>query len=305
MIRKISKTLKRICWDVSAFIFFGNIQKRLGYKRNAKLLIIHADDFGLTGSENRATIEAFEKGIVKSASIMVPCRGFEGASEYARNQFGIDMGIHLTLTSEYDTYKWGPVLPLAEVKSLVDENGNFFKNKKYLLANYRPEEVKKELRAQIQMALKARVKLTHLDSHMFITTSNDEILNICINLGKEFGLPLLLTKELPWRYLLRKNLLTVDQLLYAKPEDNNNLDGFYSKTLQSLKSGLNCILVHTAYDDKEMQKLTTGMISHGSEWREADFKFFTSDECRKLIRDNKIQLITWKEILDKLILQKT
>jgi predicted glycoside hydrolase/deacetylase ChbG (UPF0249 family) len=278
-----------------------SVQSRLGYPENTKLLIIHADDLGITRTENAASIEALEKGMVNSGSIMVPGRGVNEILQYAKSHPGIDVGVHLTLTSEWNSYKWGPVLPSVEVKSLVETDGFFFPDKASLVKKSLPSDLKKELRAQVNCLIEAGVDITHLDSHMFIAFSN-KILKIVSELGREFRLPVLLTDKLPIYYLIAKNVIMVDKLYYAKPKNYiNGLADFYSEVLRSIKPGLNCILVHLAFDNKEMQDITLDQINFGSAWRQADFDFFTGDECRRLIKENNIQLITWREIRDKLL----
>src|ERR1700761_1492388 len=98
-----------------------SVQEMLGYPKDAKLLIIHADDLGVTHSENVASISALETGSVRSASMMVPCPWFPEMAAYARTHPEKDLGLHLTLTSEWKYYKWGPVTPEAEVPGLVNK----------------------------------------------------------------------------------------------------------------------------------------------------------------------------------------
>lgn len=277
------------------------IQKRLGYSKNTRLLIIHADDLGLSGSENTASMEAFERGIVNSGSIMVTCPGFDEIIAYAKNHPEADLGVHLTLTNEWDSYKWRPLMPFNEVRSLVDDDGFFFKDITILLKKSAPLDIEKELRAQINFALNAGIDITHLDSHMFIAFSQ-KIFKIYSDLGKEYKLPVLLTKKLPIRYLIARDSIIVDKLYYAEPENYAaELDKYYCKALESIKPGLNCILIHTAFNNKEMKEITDNQVNYGPAWRQADFNFFTGDSCRKLIVDNNIKLITWREIRDKLV----
>lgn len=291
------KTLKMIHSKI-----MGTSQVRLGYPRDTKLLIIHADDLGLSNSENRASVESIETGMVNSGSIMVTCPNFNDITDYAKDHPEIDLGVHLTLTSEWPYYKWGPVLPLPEVSSLVDDNGYFFENSAELKQNYQLNEVEKELRAQIFMAINAGIDLTHIDSHMFAAFADKKLLEVYIKLGREFRLPTLLTRDIPLRYLFSKDTIVVDHLFHARPKDNNKgLADYYRNSLNSVRPGLNCLLVHMAYDDKEMQDITREQSYSGSAMRQADFDFFTSNECRQLIRRNSIQLITWREIRDKLV----
>ena len=285
-------------------LFSSSLQTRLGYHENTKLLIIHADDLGLTETENAASITALDKGVVNSGSIMVPCRGYREIIEYAAVNPGKDLGVHLTLTSEWDAYKWGPVSPPEKVRSLLDNNGYFLPDKKGIIRNSLSVEIETELRAQINCLLSDGVDLTHFDSHMFVAFA-PKVLEIYTKLGREYKVPVLLTNDIPVRYLLKPDIITVDNLLYARNADfKNGFASFYSNLLNTLKPGLNCILVHVAFDNNEMKEMTGNTIGFGSAWRQADFNFFTGEESRRLLKENNIQLITWREIRDKLVRKK-
>ena len=298
----LKTTLKRTFRQINSIISSSTIQQRLGYPKNSKLLIIHADDLGMSPSENSASIDAMEKGIVNSGSIMVPCPGFSEIAEYSKSHPGADIGIHLTLTSEWKNYRWGPVLPPDEVPGIVDQNGFLFESVAEVSGKGDPDEAEKEFRAQINLAIKSGVDLTHIDTHMFSAFANSGILKKYISLGKEYKLPVLLIHDLPVHDPDRKNAVIVDRLIYARAEDNvNGLSNFYRTVMGSMKPGLNCILIHIAFDNKDMRDITLDQVNYGSAWRQADFDFFTGDECRQLIEKNNIQLITWREIRDKLI----
>ena len=120
---------------ISLFVFLGSslqasaqgsgqsLAEKLGYSRDSKLLIVHADDVGVTHSVNAATIRALDTGLVNSASIMVPCPWFPEIADYAKSHPELDFGLHLTLTNERVYYRWGPVASKDQVPSLVDVNG--------------------------------------------------------------------------------------------------------------------------------------------------------------------------------------
>ena len=279
----------------------SHLIKRLGYPEGTKLLIIHADDLGLSSSENLASIEAITHGMVNSGSIMAPCSKYQEIADFSRSFPEVDIGIHLTLTSEWDSYKWGPVLAPNEVISLVDSNGYFFEKKKDLVKNFNSRDIEKELRAQIDLLIESGIDLTHIDSHMLIAFSDPIIQKIYIALGKEYKLPILLNKEISILNLDLRKEIFVNRLYSAQPEHyRKGLDNFYRNLLNSLKPGLNCILVHVAFNNEEMQKITQNHNNHGSHWRQKDFDFFTSKECKDLINARNIQMITWREIRDKL-----
>ena len=103
------------------------LAERLGYPKDAKLLIVHADDLGMSHSVNLATIKGFESGLVNSGSIMVPCPWFSEIATYARANPQADLGLHLTLTSEWTSFRWGPVTSKDRVSSLLDKTGHFYR----------------------------------------------------------------------------------------------------------------------------------------------------------------------------------
>src|ERR1700736_3680714 len=161
-----------LLWLVAGFAPPGQAQnkvpvaEKLGFARDAKLLIVHADDVGMTHAVNAATIKALESGGVNSASIMVPCPWFPEIADYAKAHPEADFGLHLTLTSERVYYRWGPVAPRDKVASLVEENGYFWHD---WTPNTRiePKEVELELRAQVERAYAMGIRPTHLDSHQY------------------------------------------------------------------------------------------------------------------------------------------
>jgi len=269
-----------------------------------KFLIIHADDAGLSHSQNSAIIESLEKGVVNSYSIMVPCPWFYEIGKYAKVNSQFDYGIHLTLTCEWENYKFGPVSPVKDVKSLVDENGYFFKTRGELKKFANEKEVKKELKAQIEKALNYGLNPTHIDSHMYSVGVNKEFFNLYKELGQFYNLPVLLNNELlemvglNAKENINKNDFVFDNICIAnyKHFSNNRLKDYYLDFIENIKSGLNIILIHPAFNDPEMKAITINHPNFGSEWRQIDFEIFMSQEIKSKIEKNNIQLISWKEL---------
>ena len=281
-----------------------NLAQKLGYPENTKLLIIHADDAGLSHSENQATIKALQTGSVNSYSIMVPCPWFYEMAVFAKNNPQFDCGVHLTLTCEWENYKFGPVLPVTEVRSLTDANGYFYKTRTDFKNNAKLPEIKKELTAQIEKALQFGIQPSHLDSHMCSVGVTPEILEIYKELGKTYNLPVFINKQFVESISLSdqeynfENIPLAENLLigYFSDFEKGELRKSYAKALDNLIPGLNVFLLHPAFDDFEMQGITVNHPNFGAEWRQIDFDFFTSEECRLKIKENNIQLITWKQI---------
>jgi len=284
------------------------IQERLGYPKDTKLLIVHADDLGVSHSENVASIYAMEKGVVNSASIMVPCPWFSEIAAYAKANPNADLGLHLTLNSEWKVYKWRPVAPHDQVSSLLDEYGYLNETVEAFLKNAKLEEVEKELRSQIERAKKFGVDPTHLDAHMGAAFSTAKFLEVLIKLGHEFKIPVMISKDfsrvlnIDYTPFVTDRDVIVDRVIIASGRDYKaGMENFYIQQLKSLQPGLNVLLLHAAYDNDEMKAVTVDHEDYGAAWRQQDFNFFTSAQCKKLITDEKIKLVTWKEIRDKIV----
>ncbi|MEJ4089698.1 polysaccharide deacetylase family protein [Galbibacter orientalis] len=280
------------------------IVEKLGYLPTDKLLIIHADDAGLCFAENEATKKALEKGIVNSTSIMMPCSWAYEMAVYAKENPQFDYGIHLTLTCEWKNYKFGPVLSAAEVPSLVDKNGHFYPKRAMVKQNVNPSEVKKELKAQIELAIAWGVKPTHLDSHMFCLGLTKEIINVYRELGKEYNLAVFLSKQLLGDFNMEteKYILDTDFTIESvftgewKWFDGAGLDAYYKHAIESLQNGINIILIHPAFNNDEMQGVAIDHPNFGAEWRQVDFDFFTDESTQKLLKEKEVKLITWRDI---------
>ena len=271
--------------------------KKMGFRKEDKLLIIQADDLGMANSVNNASLLAMKEGIVSSGSIMVPCPGYRNLVENIRSFKEFDLGIHLTLTSEWPNYKWGPVLDVREVPSLVDHNGFFYGSKKEFLRNFSLKDVEKEFRAQIETALSDGIALTHIDSHMFIADADKEISGIIRKIGNDYKLPVLLRRKNGVRKYFQGRDMFVDKIYFAKGGHfYTELKDIYYHILLKLDPGINILLIHPAYNDKEMKNITGDTVAYGALWRQYDFDLFSGDEYRKLIADNNIQIITWKRI---------
>jgi chitin disaccharide deacetylase len=296
-----------------SFVFFGllsapaqpTLQEKLGYPKDTRLLIIHADDLGLSYSENKASTFAMENGSVSSASIMVPCPWFPEIAAYAKAHPKADLGLHLTLTSEWKYFKFGPATAKEKVPGLVNKNGFFFESVDSVLRSAKPAEVELEIRAQIERAKQFGIDISHLDSHMGTLFANKDYLTALIKVGREYKLPVMLhkqiTQSLPADFLTPKDVM-MDMIYIANPQDyKNGMDNFYTGVIKSLKPGVSIILLHAAYDDREMQGITIDHPDYGATWRQADFNFFTSEACKNLLKENKVRLVTWREIRDKLL----
>lgn len=282
-----------------------SLAERLGYPAGAKLLIIHADDLAVAHAENEASIQAMQQGLVTSASVMVPCPWFPEMAAYAKAHPQHDLGLHLTLSSEWLPYRWGPVASRSQVSSLVDANGYFYPDCEAFGKSARPEEVERELRAQIERAKAMGLQPTHFDSHMrCLFYQSPAFFEIYLKMGREYGVPVMVGQEFlngaseAYKKLITDRDIVVDRTITATPKDfDGGMAQFYTSVFQNLAPGVNVLVMHTAFENEEMQGITTGFPGKwDAAWRQADYNFFTSDACRKLIKDQGIQLITWREV---------
>jgi predicted glycoside hydrolase/deacetylase ChbG (UPF0249 family) len=259
-------------------------------------------------SVNMSTVAAMESGVVTSASILVPCPWFPEIAEYARTHPDADFGIHLTLTSEWEHYRWGPVLPRSEVPSLVDAQGYLWKDTPDVAGHVTAEDAEKELRTQIQRALEFGVKPTHIDTHMGSVYSRTDLFQVYVRLAQEFSLPLMVVRpspELLERFGVAPEAFPdsfagmmeslgfplLDSLLALDYSEVDDPEGSYTEMIESLGPGVTQLIVHCGFEDAELKAV--GDMA----WeRDADYKSFTSEQVRQLIDVLGITLIGWREL---------
>lgn len=286
-----------------------SIAEQLGYPSDAILLIIHADDLGVSHSENSASISAWENKGINSASIMVPTHWFPEIAHYANKNPEFDLGLHLTLTAEWPFYKWNGVLPSNEIPSLLTDKDYFYATVAEVVQNANPGEVEKELRSQIERAIDFGIKPTHLDSHMGTIFASPEYFEIYMNLGKEYQIPVLIpygdimnspasAMKDQFLELTDSYPAKVQELIQLTPQiPESEWVETYDQLIKELKPGLNELIVHTSYDDAETQAMTVNTHhSWGSKWRQRDYDYVVSQRFKDLLEEENIQLVTWREI---------
>jgi predicted glycoside hydrolase/deacetylase ChbG (UPF0249 family) len=280
----------------------NNVAERLGYPANAKLLIIHADDLAVAHSVDQASFAALDSKAVSSASVMVPCPWLKEVAAYAKAHPDADIGLHLTLTSEWETYKWGPVAPADQVPSLLDPDGYFWSDVPPVAKNGKAEEVEREIRAQVERALRMGIHPTHLDTHMGTLAARPDFYAALIKVAHAYHLPFMALRStdprmVPMEKLLSPNDIALDSIVIFNPGvPPNEWTESYVKAFQALKPGLHELIVHLGYDDSELQAITMNHPDYGAAWRERDFKAVTSPAFKKALEDNDIHVIGWKDL---------
>ena len=169
--------------------------KRLGFEPDQRVAIFHADDVGMCHGANVAFEELSKDGSINCGAVMVPCPWFSEVVAMAAANPDIDLGVHLTLTSEWQNYRWAPISTTRRSSGLIDADGYFWHRLPMLNAHVVPEAAEIEMRAQIERTLAAGIDITHLDCHMGVALL-PQLIEIYIRLGNEYRLPVLLPKYL-------------------------------------------------------------------------------------------------------------
>jgi len=279
-----------------------SVQERLGYPASARLLILHADDFGMNHSVNRATSEALERHWITSASILVPCPWFLEAANFAKAHPDADLGIHQALTSEWTTFRWGPVTSKDQVPSLLDSQGYLPLDTPAVAENAKSGEVERELHAQIDRARSFGVHPTHLDTHMTALFETPMLFSTYQKMGGESHLPILAARSgaghtIPSFGKMSSDDILIDQVFEMSPGvDTKDWLAWYEKQLAPLGPGVYQVILHLAYDDEEMRGATFNHPDWGAAWRQHDLDMVKSPEFQKFLKDQGFILVGWKDI---------
>ena len=264
--------------------------ERLGYPADAKLLIINCDDLGSTRSANVAVYEALRRGVATSATLMVPCPWARDAAAMYR---GEDVGVHLTLNAEWETYRWGPT---THSPSLLDGDGGFPRTVQDAWEHADLDEVRKECRTQIERAIYWGFDVSHIDSHMGTMQLRADFFDVYLELAVEFNLPLRMAGAsseraigFPFRRLAaEEGIVFTDNFVWTPVGSRRMLE----RVLFDLRPGVTEVLAHPAIDSDELR------VSH-PDWaqRVEDHALLTSDSSvRDLIDRSGAVLIGYREL---------
>jgi predicted glycoside hydrolase/deacetylase ChbG (UPF0249 family) len=277
------------------------LQVRLGYPADAKLLILNADDLAVSHSEDDASFAALERKDISSATVMVPCPWFTEVAAYAKAHPDADLGLHLTLTSEWKTYRWAPVAPRDQVPSLIGPDGNFYSTADEVVKHAKVNEVEIEVRAQIERATSMGLQPTHLDAHMHTLYKSPEFFGVLLKVSHEYKLPIRMGRNVaPFKDVYDLAPASDPRLggVYSPLEDvpDSGWTDYYVKLIKNLPSGVTEVFVHLAHDDAESQAIMVGHVGWGSAWRARELSTISGPEIRKAIKANHVILIGWRDV---------
>ncbi len=267
----------------------------LGYPPEARLLIINADDFGMCHAVNEAVMRALPAGILRSATLMVPCPWATHAMRFLAEHPEFPFGVHLTVISDWADYRWGPLCPREKVPSLIREDGSFynFDQMPHFLAQVDLKQLEMEFRAQIEAVLDFGLRPTHLDWHCLRLDGWDAVSEVMLGLAREYGLAL--------RVVVRSQIARV-QSLGLPANDGGFLDSYqldldgkqahYVELLRRLPPGLSEWAVHPGFNFPELLAIE----SEGHHMRQSDFDFLISQQARDVIEEEGIILLDYRAL---------
>jgi len=281
-----------------------SLAERLGYHAGDRLLIINGDDVGMCHAANQGTIEALEKGVMTSSTIMVPCPWFDEIASYAVAHPEKDFGLHLCHTSEWKHYRWGPVAGRDKVPGLVDPEGCLWHEIEDVYAHSNAEEALTEARAQIKKALNAGVDVTHIDSHMGTLQYDLHYLESYLKLAVEFDLPVRMASQttlekfnqagLRAKFAAQGIVFTDDFVFDNLKDESKDVKGFWTAVIKELKPGVTELFIHAAKPTEELKAITGSWAT-----RSAEYELVTNDpEFRQLLEDQKVIRIGYRALRD-------
>ncbi len=284
----------------------------LGYSADSRLLVIQAEDLGMAHSIDKASFEALEKRWVTTAGILVPGPWFPEVLRWSRSHPNADLGIRLDLNADWSSYRWRPISDVQKGSGLTD-SGGYLSSSQILIARHAtPTEVENELRAQIDMAKRTGMPITHLDHHMRVMMVTPALFQAYWKMGQEYSLPIVLPNqqvELKGVVTQKPGVLKfggidVDMANLPIDRELEIMPGLakqdwlsaYEKTLDALPPGVYLLSVHLGYNDDELQAMTWDHPNWGAEWRQNDLDVVSSPEFEKFLKDKGFILVSWKDL---------
>ena len=316
---------------VCSFLFFAfggfeNVQaqekttnaEKLGFPKGKKVLLLHCDDAGMCEEANIAVQAYVLKGDITSAAVMMPCPDAEEMVEWALTHPQADIGVHLTLTSEWKTYRWGPLTQAEKVPGLIDPQGKLWPEVRDVVAHASANEVEIEIRAQINKMIELGHRPSHIDTHMGTLYGSAEYVRVFMKVAEEYGIPAnaidLSDPEVVAYYKKAGYPITDDVIDILKEYRLPKLDNFSSvpsgktyeekrdnffKLVQSLKPGLTEIIFHPSIVTDNMKTITNSWQQRG--W---EAEMFSDPLVKQFFTDNNIELTNWTEIMKRFKQQK-
>jgi len=285
------------------------IMKKLGFSDTDRVLILHADDYGMCNSTFKAFADLVDFGLVKSGAVMSPCAWYPQAARNCKANPSFDMGVHITLTAEWDSYRWGPLSTKDKNSGLIDEEGYFYRRTEDAQAHMKAKAGVAEMAAQCKCCADWGIKFSHIDTHMG-TVLHPKLLEDYVKLGFQYKVPVLAVRweEDGWRAMGADAVTAKMATLFMKQIESKGMPlhdglltlhldrvedrmGYAKETLRTVPAGFSRLYIHPAVDTDELRSICPDWKA-----RVLDYEIFSSKEMKKFIQDEGIQLISYREI---------
>jgi chitin disaccharide deacetylase len=280
--------------------------EHLGFSPDDRLLIINADDFGLSDNVNRAIIELIGLSRITSTTIMVSAAGYQDALMMYHQQAGISCGVHLSLTSDYTDDGSRPISAIESIPSLIGYGNRFYPDRTEFFEHALPEEAYREAKAQIEQALSDGIDVTHIDSHEGALQLRPEFAEVYVRLAAEFRLPVragsrLLLKQMglmdDWIGNIRRHGIHIPDNLFYIPIDRfqsyQEKENYTSEILNGLPTGITEIYFHPTLPEKSGDSAHQESYQQVRQW---DYHFLVSDRLQDILQDKRIILIDFRRL---------
>ncbi len=284
--------LLSLCLLVFGVVFFNGLSVLNAAQDKNTYLIIRGDDIGSCHAANVACIRAYKEGIMTSVELMVPCSWFPEAVKLLNENHGLDVGVHLVLTSEWDNFKWRP---LTWAPSLTDADGFFYptiwqrKNMPLGTAlrdvHWKIEEIEKEMRAQIEMAKRKVPRVSHLSFHMGCSSWDPKVKKVCTNLAKEYNLDIVPSEYGVKGFAGFRGAKTTKERIKK-----------FIETLEGLKPGTYLFVEHPGLDTAEMRAIGHKGYYDVAKDRDAVTEVFVNEDVKRTIKRLGIRLISYADL---------
>jgi chitin disaccharide deacetylase len=327
MIKKIIFLLLLVWVSIEPVFSQETYAEKLGFPKGDKVLILHVDDAGMSWDSNQGVVQALEKGVATSVSVMMPCPWVPGMVHYLKQHPKVDAGLHLTLTAEWKEYRWAPLTGKPTSPGLVDAEGAFWPSVEEVVKHATADEVEAEIKAQLERARTMGFEPTHLDSHMGTLFTKPEFLQRYIKLGIENKIPVMFpaghitmigkqTNITAERYqqtqqtgqmIWNSGLPVLDDLHnvsygFPYPKDQTLSDAalqklataHYIRTINELKPGLTMVIMHCSAPTEVFPYITDS-----GRTRKADLLAMTDPAFKKFLEKEGIVLTTWREVKER------
>jgi predicted glycoside hydrolase/deacetylase ChbG (UPF0249 family) len=263
--------------------------------------LIHADDLGLSKSVNETSLESLLNNTVSSASVIMNAKKVQEIADFSNKNPEIDLGVHLTVTSEWKIHKWGGILPKNDIQSLLNSQNNFYWNKRKFTKYQRLDQLYNELQAQVDLAISMGMNVSHIDSHEGALFFDPDVFKTYLKIAEDNNLlafvPIQASVHFNDNFPKPKNAIIFDQFFMAEAGIKiDEMEEYYLNILDKLEPGLSQIIVHFGKDNDNMKKITVDKIDYGSKWRETDYKVFNSEKFLSSLKKNNIRVINYQDL---------